>query len=61
MTVSELKKYYRTGYNFQKCTGITACSFSNWLKWGYIPVASQIKLERMTNGDLKADVEYIDK
>lgn len=55
MTIEELKKYFKSGYNFRKITGMSACTFGNWLKWGYVPTASQFVIERITKGDLKAD------
>lgn len=34
---------------------MSAASLGNWLKWGFIPEPSQLKLERITNGELKAE------
>ena len=53
MTPRDVKKYYKSCYNFHKVTGMSAGSLGNWLKWGFVPEASQYKLERLTNGDLK--------
>lgn len=55
MKPKEVKKYFKTQYNFRKVTGMSAATLGNWLKWGYVPEASQLKLERITNGDLKAE------
>lgn len=55
MTVEELENFYKNGYRFCKATTMSAVSFSNWKKWGYIPLLSQIKIERLTKGQLKAD------
>jgi hypothetical protein len=54
MSPKEVKKYYRTQYNFHKETGMSAMSLCNWLKWGYVPFLSQKKIEELTNGTLKA-------
>lgn len=54
MTPKEVKKYYRTLYGFNKQTGMSCSSLHNWLKWGYVPLVSQVKLEKMTNGALTA-------
>ena len=55
MTPEDVKKYYRSGYNFRKVTKMSDVSLGNWLRWGYIPEASQYKLERLTNGELKTE------
>lgn len=55
MTPTEVKKYFKTLYNFRKETGMSACSLGNWLKWGFIPEPSQLKLERITKGALIAE------
>ena len=55
MNIDEFKKHYRTGYNFNKETGLPHRNFYNWLEWGYIPLESQRKIEYFTKGELKAD------
>ena len=54
MTPSDLKKYYQSGYKFCLKTGMSQSSYSNWFKWGYIPLESQAKIQSLTNGELKA-------
>lgn len=53
MTPQELKEYYKTGYRFYKETGISQSSFSNWLRWGYIPKGAQAQIQLLTGGALK--------
>ena len=55
MTTDDLKKYYGNSYQFKKRTGMSDASFRNWLKWGFVPEASQYKIERLTNGELKTE------
>lgn len=55
MTLNEVKIYYKTSYNFESCTGMSRTNFNNWDARGYIPMFTQRRLERMTNGELKAD------
>ncbi len=59
MKPSEVKEYFVTGYRFQLATGMTANSFDNWMKWGYIPMHSQCRLEEFTNGKLKANFQHV--
>jgi DNA-binding transcriptional regulator Cro len=55
----EVLKFYGSKYNFHKQTGISRGSLFNWINWGYIPEGQQYKIERLTNGILKA--EWMDK
>jgi len=54
MTIQELKEYFKSGYGFRKATNMSDSSYCNWMKWGYIPFASQKKIEKITGGELKA-------
>ncbi len=56
MTLEELKKYYINGNQFYKATGMSANTYGNWFKWGYIPWKSQAIIETLTNGKLKANI-----
>ena len=53
MTPKEVWDYYGNSYRFRKRTGMSDRSLMNWLAWGFIPEASQYKLERLTKGELK--------
>ena len=55
MKPEEVKKHYKTAYNFYKETGMSPANIGNWVRWGYIPIASQFKIEETTNGKLKAN------
>lgn len=61
MKIDELISYYKTGYNFEKATSMSSTSYQNWLKWGYIPIVSQFKIEKFTAGVLKADIKHARK
>lgn len=58
MTIDEVVRYYGNSYQFKKRTGMSDASMRNWVKWGYVPENSQFKLERITKGELKADLNY---
>ncbi len=55
MKPKEVKKYYKTAYRFNKETGMSCSTLANWIKWGFVPEASQYKLERLTKGQLKTE------
>lgn len=57
MTIEQLTEYYGNAYRFEKTTRMTRQSFHNWVKWGRIPVQSQLLIEKITKGKLKAEWE----
>ena len=59
MTFEEVSNYYVTGYNFHKSTGMSHANFVSWKQKGYVPICTQIKLEKMTNGALKASLDHM--
>jgi hypothetical protein len=61
MTPYEVKEYYKSQYMFKKITGMSSGTLGNWLKWGYVPLLSQLKIEKLTNGALKSDWQEREK
>jgi len=59
MTIEEFKAYYGNGYQFSRRTGLGATSFHSWVARGYIPIASQVRLEKITDGGLRARFEDV--
>jgi hypothetical protein len=55
MSPEDVKKHFGSTYKFRKDTKMSHMSLLNWLKWGYVPLESQRKLELLTNGLLKAE------
>ena len=58
MTIDELKRCYSNGNQFEVSTGMSANSYRNWVRQGYIPFASQYHIELLTKGNLIADREH---
>lgn len=56
MILDEVKAFYGSGYMFEKKTGMHHANYRNWKEKGYIPIESQIKLERLSGGVLRADL-----
>ena len=54
MTPKDVRKFFKTGYNFRKLTGMSDNTMHNWLAAGYVPFVSQKKIEKVTNGLLVA-------
>lgn len=58
MTLEDLKRYFVNGNQFETKTGLSHVNWHNWFKkLGYIPIGSQRKIEKLTNGVLKASLE----
>lgn len=55
MTIDDVRNYYGNSYQFKKRTKMSDATFRNWMRWGFVPEASQYKLERLTKGELKAE------
>ena len=59
MTIGELVDYYGNGYQFKKRTKMSGTVFYNWCRQGYVPIASQFRLQELTDGVLKANFSDI--
>lgn len=55
MKPKDVKDYYGSCYKFNKVTGMSHSTLSNWIKWGFVPENAQYKLERLTKGELKTE------
>ena len=58
MKIKEITDKYKNCYRFGKETGMAPNSYLNWINMGYIPIISQLKLEQITNGEFKADLNH---
>jgi hypothetical protein len=61
MKLEDVKNYFGSSYQFRKKTGMEHANYLNWERKGFIPIKTQIKLERLTEGLLKADLNDIDR
>lgn len=57
MTPADVKNYFGNGYKFNKLTKMSASTLANWLEWGYVPLLAQLKLQKLTNGKLTANLK----
>lgn len=55
MTLDEIKKHFGTAFDFHLETGMSHVNYYNWADYGFIPMLTQVKLQELTNGALKAD------
>lgn len=61
MGVEEAVNYFKSGNKLCKALGIARQNLTDWRRKGYIPMISQMRLEKVTKGGLKADKESIDE
>jgi hypothetical protein len=61
MTLDDIKLYFGNSYQFHKKTGMEHANYLNWYKKGFIPIKTQLKLEKLTAGKLRADLNHIDR
>ena len=54
------KCFGKSCYAFSKNTGMSPASYGYWRKLGYIPILTQIKLQKMCDGKIKANLHHID-
>ena len=60
MTLDDLKNHFINGNQFEKSTGISHVNWLNWFKrYKYIPIDSQIRIEKVTGGTLKASLDHL--
>lgn len=57
MTLDELKNSFGSFYKAARFLKNSEQSTMNWKRLGYIPIASQMKIEKLTGGELKARFE----
>jgi hypothetical protein len=61
MDMKELKEYFGSAYKFEKATGLSHASWTDWRNKGYIPLSAQAKIENFTAGKLKAVLEHTEE
>ena len=58
MTLDDLKNHFGNSLRFQEKTGMSHANYVHWAKCGYIPILSQMKIQKLTGGTLKADFDH---
>ena len=61
MTIDDVLRYYISAHRMERMHGLAHHNVKNWKWLGYIPITTQIKIERLTNGELKADLSHCQK
>lgn len=61
MRIIDVLEYFGSSYFFEKNTKMAHQNINNWKKLGYIPITTQLKIEKLTSGKLKADLSHCNK
>lgn len=61
MKLEDILNYYGTPYEMEKKHKLAHQNVSNWKRLGYVPIMTQLKIERLTEGALKADLNHCTK
>lgn len=55
MSIDEAIKYFGNGNKLCNALGLSRANITDWRNKGYIPMIQQLRLEKLTSGELKAD------
>lgn len=58
MTLDDIVQHFGSFYRMTKEINISTQSTVMWKKKGYIPIVTQIRIEKLTHGALKANLEH---
>ena len=60
MTLDEIIKYFKNPSVAARKLNLRKQNITNWRNAGRVPLIHQLRLEQMTNGELKADLSDLD-
>lgn len=58
MTIDEVVKYYGSAHKMELKHGLSHHNVKSWKKKGYIPIQTQVRIEKLTDGELRANLEH---
>ena len=58
MTLDDIKKFFGSGYQFSKVSGMSHTNYISWKRKGFVPMLAQHRLEEITGRKLKADYQH---
>ena len=61
MTYDEVVQHYGTAYKVSKDGGFSRGAPYNWKKQGFIPIETQMLIEKRTDGKLKASLLHCER
>lgn len=58
MTLEQINKYFGSSRQIAQLLGISRQAIDNWRRRGYVPIKRQLIIEKLTCGQLKADLRH---
>ena len=59
MKINDVMERYINATDFSRATGIPRRAWYRWIDYGYVPIKAQFKLQKITDGELKASIDDI--
>lgn len=57
MTIDEVITYFGSAWKMNQKIGMAHQNINNWKRYGFIPIMTQMKIEKLTDGELKASLD----
>lgn len=58
MKIEDVMVYFGSARGMERQIGISHSSMTNWRERGYIPIETQLRIQRLTEGMLQADLSH---
>lgn len=58
MKIEDVMVYFGSARNMERKIRISHSSMTNWRERGYIPIETQVRIQRLTEDMLKADLSH---
>jgi len=58
MKIEDVMVYFGSARGMERQIGISHASMTNWRERGYIPIETQVRIQRLTEDMLKADLSH---
>ena len=58
MTTDDVMKFFGSARNMNRVIGLSTSSMRNWKDRGYIPIETQLRIEELTGGKLRANLRH---
>jgi DNA-binding transcriptional regulator Cro len=61
MKIEDVMMYFGSARGMERKIGISHASMKNWRDRGYIPIETQVRIQRLTEDALMADLSHCNK
>lgn len=57
MKIEDVLRFFGSGWKMTQKIGMATQNIKNWKKRGFIPISTQVKIEKLTQGKLRASLD----